>query len=272
MPDLSRRHLLMSGGALAASLPLSGFAADIKRTLDFSKPEDNLIGMIKMRGSLEAEDVPYWYRGTMYGVQPGKTPIPLVDFEGSEIDYYERQPDGSFFAWAKTVSFFRDTKTDELLETFENPITGETNDVKPNTINIGNAHYIYSVNGLKISIDPRPLGTEPIIQNYLKWAELGDQVWLEMSRPYPDGVPMAEHQMTSGSLSELHDPDSPKVYTSGAPSFISPWPAWMNMGEQPGHVIWVGPSRKVDSIEDYPRRLIDLVEKHHPDRLTAKPA
>ena len=83
---------------------------------------------------------------------------------------------------------------------------------------------------------------------------------------------MAEHQLMSGPRTELHNSNSPKVYTIGAPSFISPWPEWMNMGERPGHVIWVGPSRKVDRVEDYPRRLIDLVEKHHPDRLTAKPS
>jgi len=227
--------------------------------------------MVKMRASLLPEDCPNWYFGTIYGVLPGKAPIAMVDYEGSEIDYFERQPDGSYRGYAATVSFFRDTRTRKLLDTFENPITGKVNKVEANSISV-RAHYIYSIYGGKRSDDPRPLGSTPIIQDHLKWTESGDHIWLNLRRPYPSGVAMGEDQIISGSAHELHDPARNKVYTIGNPTYMAPWLRWMDMTGHPGHTVWAGPARKLDSVEQYPRELLDFMEKNFPEKLTAKPA
>jgi hypothetical protein len=268
---LTRRQLLQSAAVTGLAAPLSVFGEqELQRTLDLSSPEDNLTAMIKMRGSLIAEDSPNWYFGTIYAVLPGKAPFPLVDYEGSEIDYYEQQPDGSYHAYGATVSFFRDTRTRQWINTFENPITGKTNEVRPNTINV-RAYYTYSIFGGKRSDDPRPLGTAPIIQDELKWTESGDHIWLNMRRPYPTGLPMGEDQTILGSLRELHDPSMPKVYTTASPTYVAPWLSWLDMQGHEGHTVWAGPARKLDSVEQYPRELLDRIEKHHPEKLSAKP-
>jgi hypothetical protein len=269
-PLFTRRRFLQTT-TLAGTLPLVAANATSKQaTLDLADPEDCLTAMIKMRGSLLAEDSPNWYFGTIYAVLPGKAPVAMVDYEGSEIDYYERQPDGSYYGYGATVSIFRDTRTRELLDTFENPITGKTNKVQPNSISV-KAHYIYSIYGAKRSDDKRPLGDQPIIQNKMKWTTSGEHVWLNMSRPYPEGLPMGEDQTIQGSLQELHDPDSPKVYTTASPTYISPWLRWMDMDGHEGHTVWAGPARKLDSVKQYPRELLDFMEKNYPEKLTAKP-
>jgi len=269
---LNRRNFLTSvtAGGLAAST--GGWAADdFKRTLDLNDPEDCLTAMVKMRASLVAEDSPNWYFGTIYGVLPGKAPVAMVDYEGSEIDYYERQPDGSYRAYAATVSFFRDTVTRKRIDVFDNPITGKRNEVRPNSISV-KAHYIYSVYGGKRSDDERPLSTTPVIQNQLKWTESGDYVWLNSRRPYPTGLAMGEDQTIQGSLRELHDPNASKVYATASPTYISPWLSWMDMQGHPGHTVWAGPARKVDSVTEYPRELLDYLEKNFPHKLSAKPS
>jgi hypothetical protein len=268
----TRRAFCQSAAAagLAAVWPGHGRATGVERTLDLEDPQDALKAMIKMRGSLVAEDVPHWYYGTVYAVLPGNPPVPLVDFEGSEIDYYEEQPDGSYHAFGATVSFFRDTQTGKLIDEFDNPITGKRNEVRPNTINIS-AHYIYSVNGFKRSDDPRPLDGTLKINRLLQWKESGEHIWLTMRRAYPAGLPVGEHQLVRGPLAELHDPSLAKVYTTAAPTFIAPWLGWMEMKDHPGHTVWAGPARKLDRVEDYPRELLELMQKHFPDKLTAKP-
>lgn len=268
---LARRAFCLSlaAGSVATLLPSAGMAK-VKRTLDLTNPADALTAMIKMRGSLEAEDVPYWYYGTIYAVLPGKTPWPMVDFEGSEIDYYERQPDGSYHAWAATASFFRDTQSGALIEYFDNPITGRRNDVQPNTVSV-DAHYVYSVNGFKRTDDDRPIDPSGSITDLLHWRDIQDDVWLTTRRTYPAGLPMAEHQLLRGSLAELHDPATKKVYTTAAPTFIAPWLSWMDMGDHPGHTVWAGPAKKLDRVEDYPRELLELMEKHFPEKLSVKP-
>ena len=251
-------------------LPSLGEAARVHRTLNLAAPKDALTAMIKMRGSLLAEDVPHWYYGTIYAVLPGQAPLPMVNFEGSEIDYYERQADGSYHGYAATASFFRDTVTGKLIETFDNPITGERNTVRPNTISV-RAHYIYTINGYKRSDDPRPIDAAASIADRLHWREMNDDIWMTTRRAYPEGVAMGEHQLIRGSLAELHDPDTVKVYTTAAPTFIAPWLGWMNMRDHPGHTVWTGPAKKLDRVEDYPRELLALMEKNFPEKLTAKP-
>jgi hypothetical protein len=271
---LTRRQLL--AGAGAATLSINGLAADsgeapLKRLYNYADPNDALTAMIKMRGSLVAEDVPNWYFGTIYGILPGQAPIPMVDYEGSEIDYFERQSDGSYRAYAATLSFFRDPVTRKRIDKFNNPITGKVNDVRPNNIQV-KAHYIYSIYGEKRSDDPRPLGETPSLHQKMKWSESGDHVWLNLRRPYPPALTMGEDQIISGSLRELHDPSISKVYTIGNPTYMAPWLFWMDMKGHPGHTVWAGPARKLDSVKQYPRELLDYMEKNYPEKLTAKPA
>jgi len=271
-PDPERRRLLAAAAGAAAGTWLPGVAVAraFPRTLDLADPHDALTAMIKMRGSLIAEDVPHWYFGTIYGVLPGRAPVPMVDFEGSEIDFYSRQPDGAYHAFASTVSVFRDRGTGAILESFDNPITGKRNEVRPNTISV-DAYYIYSVNGFKRSDDERPLPGTPQIDRLLEWNESGEHIWLTMRRSYPAGLPLGEHQLTRGLLSELHDPSRPKVHTTAAPTYISPWPAWMDMEGHPGHTVWAGPARKLDSVKQYPHELLDFLERNYPEKLTARP-
>jgi hypothetical protein len=260
----------MAAAGISALLPHRTRAITSHNILNLDETADALTALVKMRGSLLAEDVPHWYSGTIYAVLPGATPVRLVDFEGSEIDYYERQPDGSYHAYGATVSFFRDTYNGKLIDVFENPITGKTNEVRPNTISI-KAHYIYSQKGFKRSDDPRPLPADGRITDLLKWETSGPHIWLTMRRAYPAGLPMGEHQLIRGPLVELQNWAVPKVYTTATPTFIAPWLQWMDMEGHPGHTVWAGPARKLDRVEDYPRELLDLMEKHYPEKLTAKP-
>lgn len=274
-PFITRRAFTRSLTLAGLTTPLNALARatrnrSLQRTLDLNNPQDNLTAMVKMRASLEAVDCPHWYFGTIYAVLPGKAPIAMVDYEGSEIDYYEKQPDGSYRAYAATVSFFRDTVTRKRLETFENPITGKTNRVRPNSISV-RAHYIYSVNGAKRSDDMRPFSELPPLTEQTKWTESGEHIWLTMNRPYPADFPMGEDQTGRGLLCELHDPDMPKVYTTANPTYVAPWLSWMDMKNHPGRTVWSGPARKLDRVEQYPRELLDFMEKHYPQKLTAKP-
>jgi len=264
---LSRRELF---GVAAGSIAWRPGGATAARTLDLDSPEDALTAMVKMRGSLAAEDVPHWYYGTIYAVFPNEAPVPLVDFEGSEIDYYLRQPDGSYHAYGATVSFFRDRGTGKRLTEYRNPFTGVRNEVLGNSISV-DAHYIYSVNGFKRSDDKRPLPSAPKLPELLEWQERGEHIWLTMRRTYPPGLPMGEHQLVRGSVAELHDPSVTKVYTTATPTYVSPWLPWMGMRERAGHLMWVGPALKLDSVEQYPRELLDFMERYYPQKLSARP-
>ena len=71
---------------------------------------------------------------------------------------------------------------------------------------------------------------------------------------------------------EISDEDLAKVYTTATPTYVSPWLPWMGMGDTAGHALWVGPALKLDRVEQYPRELLDFMERYFPQKLTAKPA
>ncbi len=266
----TRRYFTTALAAAGLTAPLRSVGKDWRRTLDLQNPQDNLTAMVKMKASLEAVDVPHWYFGTIYAVLPGKAPMAMVDYEGSEIDYYERQSDGSYRAYAATVSLFRDTRTRQRIDVFKNPVTGKTNEVRANSISV-KAHYIYSVDGAKRSDDPRPFSALPPLLEQTKWTESGEHIWLTMNRPYPAGTPIGEDQTGRGLLRELHDPNLAKVYTTANPTYVAPWLGWMDMQGHPGHTVWAGPARKLDSVEQYPRELLEFMERYYPAKLTARP-
>ena len=180
--DVTRRHLLRRLG-LAGAAGLAGTAAlgmerlprprrrNAKQTLDFSDPKDNLTGIVKMAGSLEAEDVPHYYYGTIYGLNDGKPPQPLIDLEGSEISYFHRNDDGSYRGFSNTISIFRDVETRQVLKTWFNPYTAKEVDVTANYLPVTGLYYHYSVKGIRVSGTQDLIPDEPLL---LKWTELGD--------------------------------------------------------------------------------------------------
>lgn len=272
MTQLHRRGFIQTAGAAALTAPLAACArpVEFEQTLDLDSPADCLTALVKMRASLDAVDCPHWYFGTIYAVVPGRSPLAMVDYEGSEIDYYERQPDGSYHAHSATVSFFRDTRTRQRLDRYENPLTGKVNEVRPNSISV-KAYYVISERGMQRSDDPRTLAADSQLPDQVKWTQSGDYIWLNTSRPYPPDLPMGEDQTIQGMLAELHDPQMRKVCTTANPTYMAPWLPWMDMTDHPGHTVWAGPARKLDSVEQYPRELLDYMEKNFPEKLTAKP-
>ena len=277
MSTLSRRQFLKTsayataGTGLMLNTSSALSAADTPaRYLDMNDPTDALTAMVKMKGSLEPVDCPHWYTGTIYAMLPGKQPVALIDYEGSEIDFYERQEDGSYHAYGATVSYFRDTNTGKLIDVWENPITGKKVEVQPNTINV-KAHYIYSIYGMKRSDDPTPFSAAPMIHKKFKWWESGEYTWLNTKRQVPKTRAYGEDQLIQGLTSELFDPDLPSVKTTATPTYMSTWLPWMGMQGIEGHTVWTGPAHKLESVKQYPKYLLDKIEKDFPNKLTAKP-
>jgi hypothetical protein len=49
------------------------------------------------------------------------------------------------------------------------------------------------------------------------------------------------------------------------------WLKWMDMKDQPGHVIWHASGVKLQSMDQLPRAYRERAEEEYPDRLSARP-
>lgn len=271
---LERRSFLLAatgafvyGGTALGGKPLSA------SHLDLASPKDAFTAMLRLQGRLDGRDAPWWYFGRIYGLLPGQAPVPLVRYEGLEIMRLTATPAGDFAATGVTTSFFLDWQTKQLLDNFANPVTGRPNTVRPNLIGgrPGEAAAYYSPKGVRPGrtalADWHPDGLQ------LSWDRYGDDIWLSHDRTYPPGLPqpMGESSVARARNADLEALDRPFVPASFSSTYFAPWPAWMEMQGQPGHVVWHADGVKLQSVEELPAHFRRWMTERHPERLAAPP-
>lgn len=270
MPGIERRSFLLGatgalifgGTALAAKQP--------GQTLDLADPAQALTALMRMQGGLN-RDAPWWYFGRIYGVLPGLAPIPLVRFEGLEIQRFASAVGGEFPVTGVTTSFFLDWQSKERLQTFANPVSKRLNQVKPNLIggSAGRVAAFYSKRGVRPGRTPAEDWKGEGL--HLSWDYYEDTVWLSHDRSYPPGLPqpMGESSVVRARIADLHDVERDFVPAGFSSTYFAPWPAWMDMEGQPGHVIWHADGLKLESVAKLPARFRSWMDQLFPERLAA---
>lgn len=276
---MSRRKLLRSSlvlglaGGGAAALPVAD-AAMARGTLpDLSDPAVSLRQMVRMQGSLEEEDVPWWFTGVIFGVVGEEQPRPLFRFEGLEI-YWFRHDGEDFILGGNTVTFFRDYETSAFLYEYANPYTGERNEVKP-AVQGGGLGFRYSARGIwPVKLTGEPIG--PVSDRPLKtqWHAMRDKVWMQHQTVYPPGMPPmhGQRQTMFAERADMLNPRLaalPSVFTSVV---FMRWFKWMNMGDRPGHLVWHASGAKLRDVGELPEEYRRRAEKEFPERMTARTA
>ena len=259
-------------GLLASCDSLPRIAGSPPRDLpDLTVPRNNLEAVVRMTASLDEEDVPWWYDGTIFGIVGEQAPRPLVKFEGMEIYWMRHLADGEFELIGNTVSFFRDLDTGRMLEKFENPYTGETNVVTAAVQGGGPGRgFNYSVRGIR----PTPfLDVMPERPLVMDWSFARDMVWLHNQTAYPPGLsqPRAQRQTMFAPQEAFADPEIHRLPTVFSSTVFMPWLRWMNMGDRPGHVIWHASGVKLNSIDELPAEYRQRAEAEFPQYLTVNP-
>ena len=282
MTDLTRRELLPGmlslglgvGGALGpGSVAAAHHAMADAAPAWADDPAANLRNLVRMQGSLDEEDVRWWFNGVIFAVQgETQTPKPLFRFEGMEVYWFSHQRDG-YFLGGNTVTFFRNLTTGRFLQQFANPITGETNTPKP-SVQGGTLGFKYTTHGIwPARYSGEPLGPVPQQPLRLQWQTAGDQVWLQHQTVYPPGMPPLHGQQQS-LFANRRDFDNRRIKslsTVFSSTVFMGWFKWMNMAARPGHLVWHASGAKLGSIDDLPREYRERAEREYPQRMTAKP-
>jgi hypothetical protein len=260
-------------GAESSSAISSAAVAVAGSEPDTWRSDEQLRNLVRMQGSLLEEDVRWWFSGVIFGVRgEGETPRPLVRFEGTEVYWFSHRGD-DFQLGGHTVTFFRDFETGEFLYEFINPYTGKREAVKP-AVQGGNLGFAYTRQGIwPVRLDGTPLG-EPVKKPLrVQWHEMGPHIWLQHQTVYPPGMPAmhGQRQTIFAQRDALRDPRQNSVPASFSSVVFMNWLKWMDMKDQPGHVIWHASGVKLQSMDQLPRAYRERAEKEYPDRLSARP-
>lgn len=285
---LPRRDVLTSltaGATATAALSLqtkptlAAGAAD-RVPFDPSDPWANTMAFLKLVGSQGDEMVRRWFTGKVYAYFPDEPVRELFYTEGFYLGKFWKQDDGTHRSTLYEITFKRDIETGKLLERWDNPFTGRTDEVMDSVG--GPQERIYNTWGW----DRPEKARGPDNPRKLEWYFVNDTAWFTWDGFYrfrnpvqPDVYPLESSgeylnlvNLTNyyGSLSDIENPNVLNAPGTMFWNAITGWQPWMRMGQQSGELIYKAVGVKLDSFEDLPREVFEAGEQRFPGCLTEK--
>ncbi|MFT5073250.1 MAG: hypothetical protein ACI8YB_000691 [Patiriisocius sp.] len=234
--------------------------------LDLNDPATNLQAFVKLTGSLDSEPVYDIVRGSVYGLVAGQAAVPLFKTVGAGSSIYSCRSALEYRAQTRYIGMFLDWETEEPLDKWNNPYTGETCDVPVTRYGPGEVRILGDqILPVTVATQYAPSGKRP-------WFKLGSVVHMQREILSPASpmplFPKADLMTYSGDWQQLADPNLKRIPSRLNFSAVETWREWMNMvsGEQPTGTLWWQVSGvKLDRPADYPAQLRQRLRREDPD-------
>jgi len=258
--DVDRRHVL---GGLALAPALTHVPARPS-----GEPRRDATALVRLQGSLDPRVVsPWWYDVAVYAVIDRSAPVLMLRAEGCETYMMRREADGQYRARGATVTAFKHADDESWIDWFDNPVTGARNAVHPNILTGG--AFVYPADG---SVPLPVTRGGATTSGWVRWLESGPMVGCMMERKSTGAwQPYMETASIWTTAAALRDGSASVDDATFASTFLAPWPAWMEMGDRPGHLLWHSTGRKLRSLDDLPPRYRARAEQLAPGVLARDP-
>jgi hypothetical protein len=245
----SAAGLLAGFGGESAALA-AGAPRTESRFLKFATPEDEFRAHFRFERDLKPEgEALTWYHFTLFAIAPGQRPAAVVRYEGMEYSYFREVAPLTWVIHAHNLSYPRDLSSGDFTDSAVNPLTGARLNV-PVMALLDDPGVLYGPRGYHV-LDAKTPQWLPSVRSF---RIQGDRVVVDHTRPKPEGwPPMFVESSTSFVSRALFDDStvtSLPCETSGF--YLFPFPAWMQMGDRPGHMVgsWYG--GKIGAAENLP--------------------
>ena len=248
---------LLTGTLGSCALP-SLAATGVGPGFDPADPKQLALAFRKLAYSMDDKVSFWWMKGTRYGVV-GSVATPFWEMHVGTWFTTRNLPDGNYEVRLAGANFYTAPGDDALLKRFANPYTGRTVEVpytRPKASNTvydlqgGNPFGSGSMPGMKTTVatDIGPAwvqGDELMIR--------GDLVLhAEPSDPAKRTFTVNDWSTYVGSLDAVLDPAQPNPPCAQMFTDVLDFPAWLQMGDQPGTYVSRCYGRKVPRYQDMP--------------------
>jgi hypothetical protein len=279
-PDFTRRRLM--GGALALPV-LSSLAACTSATAvvpsmadtrnvtrgprmesrlySYDDPSEHRRQRARiLRNTYDNADVLFWYHFTMFTVVDGMTPVPVVRWEGIEFSHHRKLAEDTYRIHGHNLSFPRDINTGLWTDSAVNPVTGAKVNVPPITLT-EDPGYVYTPKGV-IPLDNPEAPPRIRMEQFLVEDDL---IKIEQTRLPPASWPATFVETSTNWCNRdlLENTDLPSLPAGTAGGYVFPFPAWLEMGEQKGHMFATWSGRKLGSVAELPEEFMRRAEPEH---------
>jgi len=213
-----------------------------------------------LRNTHDDADVLFWYHFTMFAVPAGHRPEPVVRWEGIELSHHRKLADGVYRIHGHNLSFPRDLRTSQWTDSAVNPLTGTEVEVPPMALT-QDPGYVYTPEGV-IPLDDPDAPPRIRIEQFLIEDDL---VKIEQVRLPPASWPATFVETSSNwsSRALFEETDLPSLPAGTAGGYVFPWPAWLRMGDRPGHMFATWSGRKLSSADELPEDFVRRAQVSH---------
>ena len=243
--------------------------------LNFKDPNDRLIALIKMRGSLDGAPVLWWYKGSQYGVVD-RQPTLLWQVEGAQLGKYIKKENGSYDHVFRDIMFYVEPETDEVLKSYTNPYTSRTHE--PPVMRMGPFTTNINTEGQTVEMPPNMPPNSLIVD----WRNepvtvQGDDLFIRESATTKIANPAKQSDPTArdyfyindfftliGRVSDLEDENRLNVPARTSYQSLNEWTPWLEMGNREGAVFGRGDSVKLGDYGELPKDLRKNIEADEP--------
>lgn len=263
------------GGALSSFPTIIG-ANPVRAVgaLDPNKPEDLYTIHRKLNFTFDERPVFWFIKAVRMGLKDYEF-TPFWNMHVGMISKVRDIDDWTYESSFMSTIFYSDLETGKLLETWENPYTGQTREVKQPSVG-----RIKRTHGLKgVVSEPRArAGSGAVTRN----EEIGpawvvnDDVWcngdLVVKAEKPNDLDMDIHvndwSTFHGSISEVSDPDVKSANATHTFNDINTFNhPWIGMRGVTANSVSRGFGRKSHAVEGIPAEWRGFMADHHPDIL-----
>lgn len=290
--------ITLGAGSFAAGSAASAAVPKSDGGLDYTDPKDNLYAFAKIQSSFD-EPAIGCFHGLMYMRTGTNRMIPAFGYEGTGVLQARWEEDGTLTRVSRETGYFTDLVTGEILETWDNPITGETvpvyhfynpllvrrMDFKMSSFNFGKETDAPTLMN-EGTVFPDETGDIPFVMPFQQFGD--DDLMLnwdythEYTNPVtPEGWPQSstgarinpsEHFTFNVSKAELEDRSLPRArFRAGFSRISQAWP-WMKMGGSGAEDVQLFgrmfSHKGLPGTQEVRPKVLAYIEKHAPEYLT----
>jgi hypothetical protein len=270
---MKRRAALgfLGGSALAPAIIGRAAQAATPIKLDPQNPDHVKLIHRKLCFSMDTTPTFVWLRATRFGLVDSRF-TPFWEMHVGQAFTTKDMPDGSYEVAMWSAIFYTDVNTGKFIETFRNPYTGKEVPIRYNAPRV--MRRLHTKDGEAREPMNRPemnvtmaTGIGPA------WIE-GDAIWVRgdisvrLEPKDPKGARLSQVNDWStfyGTLKDVANPDNKNPASTWIFNDINTWPAWLEMGDQPGNYVSRGLGQKEYGYDAMPAQWRGLVAQRYPD-------
>ena len=271
---LTRRGLVAGAPLLAtaALVPSAAAAASPRLNRDLADPANRARVRARIIGSCRAETTFAFFRLHIYGFTGDGNLIPFFTLNNLQIGQWTPQPDGTYSTHSLESGVYCRFDTDEPLDTWDNPVTGERRKVW---------HFHGGPFNVTIGADGVVTRGADLAPRTLRMEELGGLVFVPTaaSAAFPNpATPEKWPRLSAGKTIfwESHATYAAKAEDAfnedlgSAPAFmqfqnLASWQPWMAMAGHPGRTWGKAHGTKLASLDALPAGARKSFEAKTPD-------